>query len=44
MSLDLKHAVDECLKLDRDLVEKSSHRWSWESAWEIFRNNLVEKD
>ena len=44
MSLDLKHAVDECLKLDRSTVEKGSHRWSWESAWEIFRNNLVEKD
>ena len=44
MSLDLKHAVDECLKLDRDAVEKGSHRWSWESAWKIFRNNLVEKD
>ena len=44
MSLDLKHAVDECLKLDRTTVEQGSRRWSWESAWEIFRNNLVEKD
>ena len=44
MSLDLKHAIDECLKLDRTTVEQGSHRWSWESAWEIFRNNLVEKD
>ena len=43
MSLDLKHAIDECLKLDRTTVEQGSHRWSWESAWEIFRNNLVEK-
>ena len=42
LSLDLKHAVDECLKLDRTIVEKGSHRWSWQSAWEIFRNNLVE--
>jgi glycosyltransferase involved in cell wall biosynthesis len=42
LSLDLKHAVDECLKLDRATVEAGSHRWSWKSAWEIFRNNLVE--
>ena len=44
MSLDLKHAIDECLKLNRTTVEQGSHRWSWESAWEIFRNNLVEKN
>ncbi len=42
LSLDLKHAVDECLKLDRAAVEAGSYRWSWQSAWTIFRNNLVE--
>ena len=37
----LKDAVDACLKLDRTKVERYSHRWSWEQAWEIFRDNLV---
>ena len=37
----LKDAVDACLKLDRTDVERYSHRWSWEQAWEIFRDNLV---
>jgi glycosyltransferase involved in cell wall biosynthesis len=36
-------AVDKCLKIDRSDVHRVSQRWSWERAWEIFRNNLVEK-
>jgi hypothetical protein len=31
------------LKLDRTRVEQGSQRWSWEQAWQIFRENLVEK-
>jgi len=38
---DLKQAVRDALMLDRRLVWNGSVRWSWERAWEIFRNNLV---
>ena len=38
---DLKQAVRDALMLDRKLVWNGSARWSWERAWEIFRNNLV---
>jgi glycosyltransferase involved in cell wall biosynthesis len=38
---DLKQAVRDALMLDRRLVWNGSARWSWERAWEIFRNNLV---
>lgn len=39
---DLRSAVDLCLALDRNIVYNQSLRWSWERAWEIFRDNLVE--
>jgi glycosyltransferase involved in cell wall biosynthesis len=39
----LKAAVDKCLTIDRSDVHRVSHRWSWERAWEIFRDNLVDK-
>lgn len=38
---DLKHAVTNALALDRQLVWEGSQRWSWERAWQIFRDNLV---
>ena len=41
MNTDLKQAVKDAFMLDRHQVWQGSHRWSWESAWEIFRNNLV---
>jgi glycosyltransferase involved in cell wall biosynthesis len=44
MNSDLKQAVKDALMLNRHSVWEDSHRWSWEKAWEIFRNNLVEKD
>jgi glycosyltransferase involved in cell wall biosynthesis len=37
-------AVDKCLKIDRADVHRVSQRWSWQRAWEIFRDNLVEKN
>jgi hypothetical protein len=43
MSEDLTSAIDQCLKLDRTRVEQGSQRWSWEQAWQIFQDNLVEK-
>ena len=43
MNEDLKQAVKDALMLDRNKVWEGSSRWSWERAWEIFRDNLVEK-
>ena len=40
---DLKQAVKDALMLDRQQVWQGSRRWSWEKAWQIFRDNLVEK-
>ena len=36
-------AIDKCLQIDRADVYRVSQRWSWQRAWEIFRDNLVEK-
>ena len=41
MNEDLKQAVQDCLFLPRHLVWQGSERWSWEQAWQIFRNNLI---
>jgi len=41
MDDDLKIAVDRCLGLNRDVVEKGSQRWSWSNAWQIFKQHLV---
>jgi glycosyltransferase involved in cell wall biosynthesis len=43
MSEDLTSAINQCLTLDRTRVEQGSQRWSWEQAWQIFQDNLVEK-
>ncbi len=43
MNEDLKQAVKDALMLDRQEVWKGSSRWTWERAWEIFRDNLIEK-
>jgi glycosyltransferase involved in cell wall biosynthesis len=40
---DLKQAVNDALMLNRQKVWEGSGRWSWERAWEIFRDNLVTK-
>lgn len=41
MNDDLKQAVKDAMMLDRTQVWVSSQRWSWDRAWEIFRDNLV---
>jgi glycosyltransferase involved in cell wall biosynthesis len=41
MCEDLSYAVSCCLSLDRSRVLEGSQRWSWQKAWEIFRENLV---
>jgi len=37
----LKQAVTDCLFLPRHKVYEGSFKWSWEEAWNIFKNNLV---
>jgi hypothetical protein len=32
------------LTLDRQQVAKGSQRWSWDQCWQIFRDNLVNKN
>jgi glycosyltransferase involved in cell wall biosynthesis len=41
MNENLKEAVSDCLQLNRQSVENYSKRWTWEAAWEIFKNNLI---
>jgi glycosyltransferase involved in cell wall biosynthesis len=44
MREDLAEAVTSALLLDRSAVYEGSQRWTWEKAWTIFRDNLVEKN
>ena len=41
LNADLKQAVTDCLFLNRQQVWAGSQRWSWQRAWEIFRDNLL---
>jgi glycosyltransferase involved in cell wall biosynthesis len=41
LSEDLKHAVDQCLTLNRADVEDASLKWTWQECWHIFQKNLV---
>ena len=41
MEEDLATAVHRCLVLNRKKVLKGSQRWTWDRAWEIFKDNLV---
>jgi len=41
MNENLADAVTGCLQLSREHVEHFSQRWTWDRAWEIFRNNLI---
>jgi glycosyltransferase involved in cell wall biosynthesis len=40
---DLATAVHRCIGLNRDKVLAGSQHWTWDMAWTIFRDNLVEK-
>ena len=42
LNQDLSQAITDCLTLDRNTVLEGSRHWSWEKAWTIFRDNLVE--
>jgi len=41
MNDELKQAVRDCLFLPRHKVWEGSQRWTWERAWQIFRDNLI---
>ncbi len=41
MNSDLSKAIESAKHLDRENVFVSSYTWSWESAWKIFKDNLV---
>ena len=41
MNENLADAVTACLHLNRDEVLKGSQRWSWDTAWQTFRDNLI---
>ena len=41
MNENLEDAVTACLQLSREHVEHFSERWTWDRAWEIFKDNLV---
>lgn len=42
MNNNLTTAVNEALDLDREQVYNKSIKWSWQKAWDIFKDNLVE--
>lgn len=42
LNADLKQAVKDALMLNRQRVWEGSGRWTWEQAWTIFRDNLVD--
>jgi glycosyltransferase involved in cell wall biosynthesis len=41
MEEDLATAVHRCLGLNRKKVLKGSQRWTWDRAWQIFKEHLV---
>jgi glycosyltransferase involved in cell wall biosynthesis len=41
MNESLEDAVTACLQLNRGYIEIGSQRWTWEKAWQIFRDNLI---
>ena len=41
MNENLADAVTACLQINRDRVLKGSQRWSWDTAWQTFRDNLI---
>jgi glycosyltransferase involved in cell wall biosynthesis len=42
LNTDLKQAVKDALMLNRQHVWEGSGRWTWEQAWTIFRDNLID--
>ena len=44
MDWDLDLAIEQCLKLNRTTVKKSSQHWTWKECWRIFKENLAPTD
>ena len=40
---DLKQNIEDCLRLDRNVVRQSSEQYTWQRCWDIFKSNLVNK-
>jgi glycosyltransferase involved in cell wall biosynthesis len=43
LNTDLKQAIKDALMLNRQRVWEGSNRWTWERAWAIFKDNLINK-
>ena len=41
LDYNLTTAINRALQLDRDIVYRSSLRWTWLECWNIFKENLV---
>lgn len=43
MSDDLARSIRLCCHYDRERVQISSKKWTWENCWDIFKSSLVNK-
>jgi len=41
MNESLSDAIDGCLQLNRNSIHRGSTKWSWDNAWQTFKNNLI---
>jgi glycosyltransferase involved in cell wall biosynthesis len=41
MNNSLSDAIDGCLQLNRKSIHKGSTKWSWDNAWQTFKDNLI---
>jgi len=41
MNENLSDAINSCLQLNRNSIHKGSSKWSWDNAWQTFRDNLI---
>ena len=41
MNESLSDAIDSCLQLNRKSIHKGSAKWSWDNAWQTFKDNLI---
>ena len=41
MNESLTNAIDGCLQLNRESIHKGSTKWSWDNAWQTFKDNLI---
>jgi len=41
LSLELEHAIKECMDLERDYIEHKSKEWCWKKCWHTFKEHLI---